>query len=170
MRAIFAVAGALLLGCAGAAGVQAEEVAAPQTAPTPLVAKCDAPVANPGARPKRRAVRRVVRRYRAPVRWVRALPPPLIVYNPWLPSTYDGSYDRVMVQHFQAPPVSGIYGIDSEMPPTPPAVPFQPYRMQANGAVVQYDGITGEYIRLSQHDAQRVLAASPLPVLKEDDD
>jgi hypothetical protein len=169
MRVISAFAGALLLGCAGAGLAQAEELATPQTAPGPLVAKCDAPVANPNPRPKRH-VRRMVR-YRAPVRLVRMLPPPppLIVYNPWLPSTYNGAYDRVMVQHFQAPPVSGIYGIDSEMPSTPPAAPFQPYRMQTSGAIVQYDGITGEYIPLSQRDARRVLAAAPLPVLKEDD-
>jgi hypothetical protein len=170
MRDITAVAGALLFGWAGAGIAQAEEIAAPQTTPARLVASCDAPVANPNARPKRH-VRRIVRRYRAPVRLVRVLPPPppLVVYNPWLPSTYNGAYDRVMVQHFQAPPVSGVYGLDSEMPPTPPAAPFLPYRMQARGAVVQYDGITGEYIPLSQRDAQRVLAAAPLPILKEDE-
>jgi hypothetical protein len=94
-------------------------------------------------------------------------PPPLVVYNPILPSPYNPAYDRVMVQHFQAPPVSGIYGIDSGLPPTPPVVGVLPYRVPAPGAVLQYDGLTGEYIPLAAPDAARVMAAAPPPILLE---
>jgi len=166
MRLIGVVGAVLLAGVAlSSAPSAAETLGRAQHVGQPDAA-CDAPVANPNAR-RHRHVRRVVRHVRrAPPRLVAAMPRPLTVYNPWLPSAYTSDYDRIMVQHYQAPPVSGVYGIESGLPPTPPAIPFRPYRMQANGAVLQYDGLTGEYIPLAAVDAHRVVAAAtPLPVL-----
>jgi len=90
-----------------------------------------------------------------------------MVYNNWLPSPYNPGYDRAVVQHFQAPPVSGVYGETAGLPTLPPVASYQPYRMMAGGGVVQLDGLTGQYIRLSPGDAARVLAGGPLPVYQE---
>ncbi|MBV9824067.1 MAG: hypothetical protein JO001_00040 [Alphaproteobacteria bacterium] len=112
----------------------------------------------------------MVRRYRQPFRPIVMLPappPPLMVYNNWLPSPYNPGYDRAVVQHFQAPPVSGVYGETAGLPTLPPVASYQPYRMMAGGGVVQLDGLTGQYIRLSPGDAARVLAGGPLPVYQE---
>jgi hypothetical protein len=169
MRMIGVVGAVLLAGIALPAAASDGEGPQPGRALTHPVASCDAPVANPNARRHVRHVVRQVRRVRRQTVVMLPPPPPLSVYNPWLPSPYNSDYDRTMVQHFQAPPVSGIYGIESGLPPTPPVIPFRPYRVQANGAVLQYDGITGEYIPLAALDAYRVVAAAtPVPVLIED--
>jgi hypothetical protein len=179
MRLTCALGAALLLCCAvpaisHAADLTATPEAAPgsansdNTAVRQPAAACDAPVANPNARRRHRVVKHVYHRrwQRPPVVMMRPPPPPpLVIYNPPIPSPYDSAYDRGMLLHYLSPPVSGIYGLDPGLPTTPPIAGVQHYRLQVGEAVVQYDGITGEYIPLAQIDARRVLAAGPLPVL-----
>ncbi|HEX3863995.1 MAG TPA: hypothetical protein VHY35_20110 [Stellaceae bacterium] len=172
MRLTCALGTALLLVCLSPVASRAASSATANLMSHPMVVACDAPVANPNARRHRRVrhVRHYVHRYH---RWRRPMvaylpppppPPPVVVYNPWLPDPRNTGYDRAMTLHYQSAPVSGVYGLDAGLPPTPPVAGIHPYRMQAGAAVVQYDGLTGEYIPLSQYDAQRVVAAGPLPV------
>jgi hypothetical protein len=95
-------------------------------------------------------------------------------YSNGIPSAWDPGYDRWMVLHFRNPAVSGIPIAELGYPPTPPVAEIEPYRYQAVGAVMQYDGLTGEYIQLSQFDAARAFPpqpppppASPAPLLQE---
>ncbi len=92
-------------------------------------------------------------------------PPPPLNYNTWLPGPYESGYDQFMTLHFRTPAVSGVYGLDSgNLTATPPVPAVQPYRMEtAVATVMQYDGLTGQYIQLSQYDAHRVVV--PLPVM-----
>jgi len=90
---------------------------------------------------------------------------PLPVYNPLIPSPWDSAYDRVMTLHFRSPEVSGAYVGEPGYPHTPPVRGGQPYRVQSGTAVLQYDGMAGQYITLSQEDARLAFpsAAAPVP-------
>ena len=105
------------------------------------------------------------RRHWRPAHHAAAVPlryPP-VYYDPPIPSPYDSAYDRGMTLHYRSPTVSGAYRHEPGFPPTPPIRGVQHYRLQAGEAVFQYDGLTGEYIRLAQSDARRVLAVSGPP-------
>ncbi|MBV9966618.1 MAG: hypothetical protein JO008_13085 [Alphaproteobacteria bacterium] len=109
----------------------------------------------------------VVHRRHVRVRHHRFVPPPPVaiverdLYNVLIPSTYDPAYDRVVVDHFRTPPVTGF---DEPWRPKPVWPGILPYRATApEGGIVQYDGLTGEYIRLAAVDAGRVAAPMPLP-------
>ena len=84
-------------------------------------------------------------------------------YNPLLPSPLDTAYDRAMTLHFRSAPVSGEFLTDRGYPPTPPVAGVAPYRVPAYAGVYQYDGLTGQYIRLAAGDAQRSGVAPPPP-------
>ena len=110
---------------------------------------------------KKRPVRHVRHKRRAPPRAVALAPPP---YNPLLPHELDSAYDRGMVLHFRSAAVTGIRNAEPGYPPTPPIAGVLPYRVQAYGGVYQYDGLTGQYVRLAQRDAVRSgLLPSPPP-------
>jgi hypothetical protein len=160
MRTLGAIGAAVLMMCAvpvagradGPAPVTASERAAPGC-------KC------PGVQRRAWKPRRVVRHHRRG-------PPPLAVaapslppayYNPGIPSPYDTAYNRAMVLHFRSPPVSGLYQPEPGYPPTPPVVGVQPYRVQTGSVVMQYDGLTGEYIQLAASDPSHEFAASAAP-------
>jgi len=81
-------------------------------------------------------------------------PAPANYYNPLLPSTLDTAYDRAMVLHFRSPYVTDTDRIDPGWPPTPPVRGLFPYQARAWGATYQYDGLVGQYIRLSQLGAR----------------
>ena len=89
---------------------------------------------------------------------------PRVIYDPPIPSPWDSAYDRAMVLHLRSPDVSGIYVAEPGFPPTPPVRGIQHYRVEAGGAVLQYDELTGQYIRLAQTDAQRAFPTAPAPV------
>ena len=98
------------------------------------------------------------------------LAPPFVApvyYNTGIPSPWDSAYDRAMTLHFRSPFVSGEIDPEPGYPHTPPVLAVGPYRFQSGPAVYQYDGITGQYIMLSQYDAHRVypvaMAAPSLP-------
>lgn len=101
-----------------------------------------------------------VRRWRRPlVRFVAVAPLP---YNAPIPWPWDTAYDRGMTLHFRSYAVSGTWTDDPGFPATPPIVPVEWYREPAaGGAVYQYDGLTGEYVRLAAVDAAR--AFPPVP-------
>jgi hypothetical protein len=88
---------------------------------------------------------------------------PPIYYDPPIPSPWDSAYDRAMVLHLRSPEVSGIYVSEPGFPPTPPVRGIQHYRVQAGGAVLQYDELTGQYIQLAQSGTQRAFAPAPAP-------
>jgi hypothetical protein len=92
---------------------------------------------------------------------VAAVPPP---YNPLLPHPLDTAYDRGMVLHLRHPAVSGFRVVEPGYPPTPPIAGVLPYRVPAYAGVYQYDGLTGQYVRLAQRDAVRSgVPIEPLP-------
>ena len=123
--------------------------------------------AKPGCRcPGVRHVRHVRhirhRVYHARLR--RGIPVPVVpvaIYDPPLPSPWDTAYDRGMTLHFESAAVSRTYTGEPGWPPLPAVRSVGPYRKQVGSVVVQYDGITGEYIRLAQVDAVR--AFPPVP-------
>jgi hypothetical protein len=101
--------------------------------------------------------------------WRRGWPTPValaprVIYDPPIPSPWDSAYDRAMVLHLRSPEVSGTYVAEPGFPPTPPVRGIQHYRVQAGGAVLQYDELLGQYIQLAQTDAQRAFATAPAPV------
>jgi hypothetical protein len=100
------------------------------------------------------------RRHLVPIPVAVVPPPP---YDPPIPSPWDTAYDRAMTLHFRSPAVSGSYLLEPGYPPTPPVVGIQHYRVPAGGVVFQYDGVTGEYIRLAQRDAQFAFPPVPPP-------
>jgi hypothetical protein len=128
----FAAIGAVvLIGCGLAAPAGADGVPpGAKVAPPAPICNCP-PVAH--------------RRVHARVRHRRLPPPALVVregpdyYNFLVPSTYDPAYDRVMVDHFRYPVVTGFN---------------QPW---------QYDGLIGRYVPLAHEDAALVAAALPPP-------
>jgi len=144
----------------------------------PATGRADAPpaggppaasVSAPGChcpRPVRHAWRRHhARRYaRLAVPLVPVAPSPL--YDPPIPSPDNPAYDRAMTLHFRSPEVSGTWVDEPGLPHTPPVVGIQHYRVQTAAAVLEYDGLTGEYIPLAQADARRLfppVAAAPAP-------
>ena len=100
-------------------------------------------------------------RHQWPTPIARGLP---VFYDPPIPSPWDSAYDRAMVLHFRSPDVSGIYVAEPGFPPTPPVRGIQHYRVQAGGAVFEYDGMADGYVQLAQRDAQRALLIAPGPV------
>lgn len=109
----------------------------------------------------------VHRRVHARVRHHRFVPPPAVavvrrdLYNVLIPSTYDPAYDRVVVDHFRTPTVTGF---NEPWRPKPVWPGILPYRASVPDGVLQYDGLTGEYIPLARADAVVVAAAAlPLP-------
>jgi hypothetical protein len=95
------------------------------------------------------------------------VPPPVVIvregpdyYNFLIPSPYDPAYDRVMVDHFETPVVSG-YDEPWRKKPVWPGV--LPYRMRVADGVLQYDGLIGRYVPLARADAALVAAALPPP-------
>jgi hypothetical protein len=124
--------------------------------------KAMAASATPGCtcvRPKRVMHRHVRHHYRhRRHQRVAAAPPP---YNPLLPHELDTAYDRGMVLHFRSAAVSGFRHPEPGYPPTPPIAGVLPYRVAAYAGVYQYDGLTGQYVRLAQRDAQR--SGVPIP-------
>jgi hypothetical protein len=83
-------------------------------------------------------------------------------YNFLVPSTYDPAYDRVMVDHFRYPVVTGF---NQPWRPRPVWPGILPYRMQVAEGVLQYDGLIGRYVPLAHEDAALVAAALPPPPL-----
>jgi len=83
-------------------------------------------------------------------------------YNAPIPWPWDTAYDRGMTLHFRSAAVSGTWTGEPGFPPTPPIVPVEWYREPAaGGAVYQYDGLTGEYVRLAAIDAARAFPPAP---------
>ncbi len=157
MRSLSAIIAAFLIVCALPATSRADGMPPQAAVAKPSAAACDC---------LRR--HRVVRHVRYRVRHVRRRiplgpPPPYwpATYNPLLPSPWDSAYDRAMTLHFSSPPVSGEYLADPGYPPLPPVAGVAAYRIQANGGVYQYDGLTGQYVRLAQTDAQRTGLLAP---------
>jgi hypothetical protein len=146
----FAAIGAIvLIGCGLGAPARADGPG-PKVAPSAPI--CNCPVVH-------RRVYSRVRHHR--------LPPPLVVregpdlYNFLVPSPYDPAYDRVVVDHFRTPTVTGF---DEPWRPKPVWPGILPYRASVPDGVVQYDGLIGRYVPLAHADAVRVAAAAlPLP-------
>lgn len=119
--------------------------------------------------PPVRHVRHVRYRHHYVRHWRRPLVPlvavaPLPPYNAPIPWPWDTAYDRGMTLHFRSAAVSGTWTGEPGFPPTPPIVPVEWYREPAaDGAVLQYDGLTGEYIRLAAVDGLRARPAPGAP-------
>jgi hypothetical protein len=166
MRALSAIAAGVLVGCAAAAPSQAANPAGPALSST---IACDEPGPgyHPAVRPHRHVVvRRHVRHHRrwwpAPVVMVPPPPPPLVFqYNAPIPSPWDSAYDRAMTVHYRSPAVTGVWGIEPGLPPTPP-VWGTPYTYAAGAAALQYDAMAGNYVALAQADIHRV-PPPPIP-------
>ncbi len=162
MRSFGAIGAALLIACA----MSSTPSRADGPAPTPAVSRSAAPGCKCPQVKQRRVVRvhRHVRRHRH----VAFLPPPAVIapvyYNTGIPSPYDSAYDRAMVLHFRSPPVSGLYQPEMGWPPTPPVRGIQPYRVQAGGPLLQYDGMIGEYVRLAHDDPAQAVMVVAHPV------
>jgi hypothetical protein len=165
MRPFSAMTAAFLLACAVPVPGHADgPPAAASAVAQPAAPGCNCPrVQRHHAWRAHRYVRHYARHWRhqwpAPI----ALGPP-VIYDPPIPSPWDSAYDRAMVLHLRSPDVSGIYVAEPGFPPTPPVRGIQHYRVQAGGAVLQYDELTGQYIQLAQSDAQRAFPTVPGPV------
>ncbi|HVB16218.1 MAG TPA: hypothetical protein VNF04_06790 [Stellaceae bacterium] len=169
MRLISAITGAFLVAFAVPAASQAAD---PPAAAAGAAATNMTTAPQCTCRPVRHFVRHVVRhrrrvrhyvrhwRHRVPVPVPVAIAPP--PYNPLLPSPLDTAYDRAMTLHERSAPVSGFF-VDPGYAPTPPVAGVMPYRLPAYAGVYQYDGLTGQYIRLAAGDAQRSGVAVPPP-------
>jgi hypothetical protein len=156
------IAAFLLVGALPATG-NAEGTGGAGAAAQPSMPVCHCPgVQHRHAARAHRYHRHYVRHWRSPPV---PMPPPEVVvaYNPLLPSPYDTAYDRAMVLHFRSLPVSGLYFPEPGFAPTPPVRGIAPYRRRVDGSVQQYDGLTGEYVTLSQYDAARALPPPPPP-------
>jgi hypothetical protein len=157
MRLYSAIATAFLIACAVPATSRADD---PQSAAS-AVSQTPAPGCN-CPRVQHRHAWRPHRHARHHARhWRHGWPTPIallgppVYYDPPIPSPWDSAYDRAMTLHFRSPEVSGSYVGEPGFPHTPPIRGIQHYRVQAGAAVLQYDGLTGQYIRLAQSDAQR---------------
>ena len=164
MRMFSAIGALILIACAVPATSRADGPA-PGASPAAAAAApgCRCPGIRHAARPHRyvRHVRHW-RRGHPVVALLPAGPPP--VYDPPIPDPWDPAYDRAMTLHFRSPAVSGIYTGEPGLPHTPPIHGIQSYRLQAGGGVLQYDGLTGQYIKLARVDAARAfppVAAAP---------
>src|SRR5918911_3273907 len=151
MLRIAAIGAVLLTGLAWTPPAHAD-VPAPGEKVKPVVPGCNCPVVH--------------RRAHARVRHRRFAPPPAVavqegpdLYNFLFPSTYDPAYDRVVVDHFRTPTVTGY---DEPWRPKPVWPGILPYRAIAPEGIVQYDGLIGHYVPLAHEDALRG-AAAPLP-------
>jgi hypothetical protein len=146
MRALIAIGAAFVMACLVPAPSHAD-------APGPRVAAAKPDCKCPRVRPHR-----VVRHHRrAPKRMIAMLPPVAAVYyNNGLPNPWDSAYDRAMTLHFRSPFVTAIVDPEPGYPHTPPVRTAAWYRFGSGPTVYQYDGITGQYIALSQYDAYRV--------------
>jgi len=151
MLRLAAIGGALLIGYALATPATADVTSAGAKV-APPAPWCHCP-------PVQRRVH--VRRHR------RFVPPPAVVvrqgsdlYNFLIPSPYDPAFDRVMVDHFDTPTVSG-YDEPWRRKPVWPGI--LPYRMRVADGVLQYDGLIGRYVPLAHEDAVRVVAADLPP-------
>jgi hypothetical protein len=153
--ALFLLAGMLPMASYGQTSPGAATPAAEAAPPS-----CPCPAAHHAWRPYRHA--RVHHRHwrRAPAMLAPVALAPLPPYDPQLPSPYDSAYDRAMTLHFRSPEVSGTWVGEPRFPHTPPVHGVRAYRIQSGTAVLQYDGLTGEYITLSQADAQRAFPPS----------
>ena len=172
MRPFSAISAAFLIVCAVSAIGRADTP--PAVAPPAVAAAVVSPPPAPSClcHPRLHHVWRRHRRVRHVRYWrhrqvvrvvvVRPPPPP---YNPWLPTADDSAYDRAMTLHFRSPMVTGIALAEPGYPPTPPVRGIYPYRYAAGPAAFQYDGITGEYIALSQYDARRIVPPPPVPLV-----
>jgi hypothetical protein len=101
-------------------------------------------------------------RYRPHRRWsARVAPAPRVpvYFAGMVPNTLNPGHDRAMVLLLRSPAVSGIYTDDPGYPATP-VVAGAPYQRDTCCGVFQYDGMTGQYIQLSQADAAHL---PPLP-------
>jgi hypothetical protein len=161
MRPFGAMTAAFLLACAVPVPGHADgPPAAAGAVAQPAAPGCNCPgvQARHASRPYRHArvhARHWRHRWPAPI----ALSGPPVVYDPPIPSPWDTAYDRAMTLHFRSPEVSGTYSGEPGLPHTPPVRGVQHYRVEAGAAVLQYDGLTGRYIRLAQRDAQRAFPA-----------
>ncbi len=103
-------------------------------------------------------------------RYARRLPlaaalAPLPPYDPPIPAVWDTAYDRAMTLHFRSAEVSGTWVDEPGFAHTPPVHGIQAYRVQVGAAVMQYDGLIGEYVPLAQADARRAFPpVGPVPV------
>jgi hypothetical protein len=158
MRPLYAIAALVLV--AGLIPVAGYADGMPPTKPAALP-RCPCP-------PVRhvRHVRHIYRHHY--VRHWRRRPVPLVAvvplppYNAPIPWPWDTAYDRGMTLHFRSYAVSGTWTGNPGFPYTPPIVPVEWYREPAaGGAVFQYDGLTGEYVRLAAVDAVRALPLAP---------
>jgi len=157
MRALIAIGAAFAAACLVPTAGRAD-------APGPAAA---AP-AKPGCKCPPVRTHRVVRHRRVTKRMIAAVPPPVapVYYNTGIPSPWDPAYDRGMTLHFRSPFVTAIVDPEPGFPHTPPIHAVSWYRYASGPTVYQYDGITGQYIALSQYDAHRVyphVAAAPPP-------
>lgn len=159
MRALIAIGAAFVMACLIPTASRAD-------APGPTAA---AP-AKPGCKcPPVRARKHVRHHRRVAKRMIAAVPPAVapVYYNTGLPSPWDSAYDRAMTLHFRSPFVTAIVEPEPGYPHTPPVRAAAWYRFASGPTVYQYDGITGQYIALSQYDAHRVyphvVAAAPAP-------
>lgn len=148
----FAAIGAVLLAGVAWMSPAGADVPAPGERVKRATPICNCPVVH------RRTHARVHRRF---------VPPPAVVvqegpdfYNVLIPSTYDPAYDRVVVDHFRTPTVTGY---DEPWRPKPVWPGILPYRAIAPEGIVQYDGLIGHYVQLAHADAARVAAPMPLP-------
>ena len=164
MRMFSAIGALILIACAAPATSRAD---GPAPGAGPAVAPgCRCPGVRHAMRPHRyvRHVRHW-RRGHPVVALLPAGPPPL--YDPPIPDPWDPAYDRAMTLHFRSPEVSGTYTGEPGLPHTPPIHGIQSYRVQVGGGVLQYDGLTGQYIKLARADAARafppVAGAAPVP-------
>lgn len=158
MRPFSAMTAAFLVACAVPLPGRADGPPAPAEAAAPGC-KCPEVQRRHAWRPRHHVRYHAVhRRHWVPVPVAVAPPPP---YDPPIPSPWNPAYDRAMTLHFRSPAVSGSYLLEPGYPPTPPVVGIQHYRVPTGPVVFQYDGLTGEYIRLAQRDAR--FAFPPIP-------
>jgi hypothetical protein len=165
MRPLSAIGAAFLIAFALPATSRADTPPAVAAAAQPSAPGCHCPGLRHARRPHRPAHYARYWRHWRPARVAMAPRAPIPAdYDMPLPSPYDSAYDRAMTVHFRSPAVAGIYIADPGYPLTPPVVGLYPYRYQSGPTVFQYDGITGQYIALSQYDARRALPVAPAPV------
>ena len=169
MRLSWTIGALVLIACTAPATSRAatppDTVAAPEAAAVGVGSDMPAP----GCRCPRLhhhvwRAHRHVRHWRRVVRRLALVPLP--PYDPPIPAVWDTAYDRAMTLHFRSPEVSRTWVGEPGFAHTPPVHGIQAYRVQSGGAVVQYDGLIGEYVPLAQVDALRAFppaAAAPAP-------
>ena len=95
---------------------------------------------------------------------------PLPPYDPPIPAPWDTAYDRAMTLHFRSPVVSGTWTGEPGFAHTPAVFGIQAYRVPVGPAVMQYDGLIGDYVPLAQADARRafplIVPVPPAPIAR----